>query len=60
MLCYNDKTYCTFYLKCARGFGCSRAYDKSAIIGAHKWWGGPGAPVAFFGEKPDCFEKKKT
>lgn len=58
MLCYGDRTYCSFFEKCKNGDNCSRALNKNVLDGALKWWGKPGAPICQYVDKPKCFEDK--
>jgi hypothetical protein len=44
MLCFRDKTFCSS--KNHRP-DCDRQWTLELEAAAEKWWGGPGAPVAF-------------
>jgi len=54
MICYQDKTFCSFYMICKHGHTCDRALTPDVIDKARKWWGGD-APIAVYDEFPDCF-----
>ena len=59
MICYKDMTFCNF--EDCQNFSqnkCHRAFTKELQEDADMWWGKPGAPIAFFMGKPDCFEEK--
>lgn len=55
MLCYRDKTYCTFWRKCKHGSNCHRKLDKGVAISAKK----VNMPICRFIDKPDCFVNAK-
>ena len=59
MMCYRDRTYCTFWKECKLGPECSRALTSEVEEAAHKWWGGEGAPISTYVDKPKCFEEDK-
>ena len=40
MLCYHDKTWCSFYEECGQGNGCSRALTDEVKEDASKCWDG--------------------
>jgi hypothetical protein len=54
MMCFKDKTFCTFYKDCAKSEQCDRPLTRQVEQDAKKWWGGDGYPIAVFVEKPDC------
>jgi hypothetical protein len=54
MLHYRDKTFCPFYETCSKQSDCSRPLTPQVKADAVKWWGGDNAPIAMFGEKPEC------
>lgn len=54
MICYKDKTFCSFYETCAKQNDCSRPLTAQVKDDAVKWWGGEGAPIAVFADKPQC------
>lgn len=54
MICYRDRTYCTFYETCDKRNDCSRPLTPQVKTDAVKWWGGEGAPISMFVEKPEC------
>ena len=56
MICYRDMTWCTF-LDC-KDKKCSRRYTDKVKAEAKAWWGGKGAPICRFVNKPDCFKGK--
>ena len=56
MICFRDKTFCTFYKECTKGQLCDRALTPDVIKQAHEWWGGEDAPICeFVGIPPECF-----
>jgi hypothetical protein len=62
MLCYKDRTYCTFYKECEYGEDCIRALTEKVQKDAEKWWESyeskDQVPVSIFADKPDCFISK--
>ena len=58
MMCYKDKTFCT-QSTCANWNTCDRALTDEVKEQADKWWGKPGAPIAIFTDKPNCYEKSQ-
>jgi hypothetical protein len=54
MICYLDKTFCTFYETCDKKNTCSLPLTPQVKANAKKWWGEEGAPIAVFTEKPEC------
>ena len=58
MICYLGKTFCKF--EDCKNFGksCHESFTKEVKESAEKWWGSPEVPVAFYLEKPNCFEEK--
>lgn len=59
MMCYRDRTYCTFYETCKDGDGCDRALTPEVVSDAKKWWGNDNAPIAYYGDKPECHKDKR-
>jgi hypothetical protein len=59
MLHYNDKTFCSFYQTCLKQNDCHRALTPAVKAAAANWWGGEGAPIAVFAEKPQCHIDKQ-
>ena len=63
MICYRDMTFCSFYVGCAEGDTCHRAFTPECRVRADEWWAGydagESAPVCFFFKIPDCFKEKK-
>ena len=58
MICYRDKTFCTFYTDCAKGSTCNAALTPQVENEAKQWWGGEGYPICVHGEQPECYERK--
>ena len=58
MMCYKDKTFCSFS-DCKHCHTCDSAYTGEHQSKAEKWWGGKGAPVMFYVNKPFCYENNK-
>ena len=53
MICYLDKTWCSFYLDCDKGQTCIRALTpevSKAAEAAH-------LPICRFLDKPTCFKQ---
>lgn len=44
MMCFLDMTFCSS--PNCKG-ECGRRWTKELVARAEKWWGGPGAPIAF-------------
>ena len=57
MICFRDKTWCKFYKECAKP--CDRALTPEIIGKAREWWGGDGAPICMYTEKPGCFKESE-
>lgn len=51
MMCYKDKTFCSFYAQCGNGHTCTRALKEDVKIDAEKL----NLLICTFAEKPDCF-----
>jgi len=63
MLCYMDKTFCTFYKDCDDGAGCIDALTDKVSFDAEKWarrYGLSVVPIAQYAEEPECFIKKEN
>ena len=65
MICYADKTFCGFYLKCKDGSTCPKAFTEQIRENAWDWWNKGRSetdwdlpPVCTFIDKPDCFISK--
>ena len=56
MICYRDRTYCTFGLLCKHGNTCDRVLTEKIKRDAKKWWGSTGAPIAVYQGYPECFK----
>lgn len=56
-MCYLDKTFCSFWIKCKNGHKCHRALTPTVLIEAEKWM--KNAPICEFSEKPKCYEEDK-
>ena len=56
MLCYHDKTWCSFYKECGQWDGCSIALTDEIKEDASKCWNGKGLPIMEFVSKPECFK----
>jgi len=54
MICYRDRTYCTFYETCDKRSDCSRPLTPQVKADAANWWGSDAAPIAVFTDKPQC------
>jgi len=53
MICYRDRTFCSFYKDCAEGNDCVRALTKDVEQKSIKI----GLGVCQFMEKPECFKE---
>ncbi|MCC6720539.1 MAG: hypothetical protein IT555_21915 [Acetobacteraceae bacterium] len=51
MICFRDMTFCNS--DCTRA-ACRRHFGADDQAAAEKWWGKPGAPVAFSDFSEDC------
>lgn len=60
MMCYKDKTFCTFYEKCTNGKECNRALTPIVQQQAEKWWGNKDVPINVYSTKPECFKEIKN
>jgi hypothetical protein len=56
MMCYKDRTFCTYWKECKSGEKCPSALTDDVRSGAKKWWGSDDAPIAMYIDKPQCFE----
>lgn len=56
MICYRDRTYCTFHEGCQFGTDCDRALTQEVFDKACKWWGSKEPPFAIFTNQPTCFQ----
>lgn len=54
MLCYKDKTFCTYYKQCLYGSSCNRALTPEVKANAMSLL----LPISRFICIPDCFEEK--
>ena len=59
MMCYRDRTYCTFWKECKLGSECGRALTSEVEEAAHKWRGSEDAPISQYVDKPECFEEEE-
>lgn len=55
MICYKDKTFCSFYDECQDRANCFRALTDIIKENAQKI----GMPISQFVDKPDCFLDKR-
>jgi len=53
MLCFRDRTYCSYYKNCKDGMFCKRALTQDVKVVAEK----VNIPICQFLEKPDCFKE---
>jgi hypothetical protein len=51
MMCYRDRTWCSFYLLCKKASGCDRCLTPKVIEDAQSI----GLPISVFTEFPECF-----
>ena len=56
MICCRDKTFCPFYVNCARAADCHRALTDEVRAAASAWWGDGDAPICVFTDPPSCHE----
>lgn len=61
MLCYKDKTFCSYYLECKDGNKCSSALTPKVESDSKRWSEENNLPelLAVFTDKPECFELKE-
>jgi len=60
MICYKDKTFCTYWLQCKDGYACNRALTPQVKEDADRWWKGfkhpeEEPPIAIYGSPPSCY-----
>ena len=55
MLCYRDKTFCSFYQDCQHGNKCGDALTPEKIEDAKTI----NLPVCQYRDKPECFKQIK-
>ena len=57
MISYQDRAFCKAR-ECSKFLTCTRALTDKVLARAEKWWGGPGAPIAYFAEpqKLECYD----
>ena len=53
MICFRDRTFCSFYEKCKHGLACAVALTPRIIEKSKEC----GIPISQYAEKPECFEK---
>lgn len=46
MICYKDRSYCSFSDECANK-SCDRNFTDADAVALARWWGGKAAPVAY-------------
>lgn len=56
MICYMDKTFCSYAETCSYARSCHRALTPEVQAAADKWWEGcsGNAPICLFVDKPQC------
>lgn len=63
MICYKDRTFCTFYTECRTGEYCTSALTEEVKERAKQWWKASDSsdevPISVFSNKPLCFEEKE-
>lgn len=55
MLCYKDKTFCSFYKECKVGKKCHRALTDEVLEKAN----GNNMLISQYMDKPSCFKVNK-
>jgi len=58
MLCFLNKTFCTFWRACIDGEDCARALTDELKEEACEWWGDNNPPISSYKTPPKCYEKK--
>ena len=53
MMCYRDKTFCTYYQICKNGYNCDRALTNKVKKEASEWMKNP--PICVYSDFPECF-----
>jgi len=53
MLCYRDRTFCSFHATCLYGGDCPRAYTDKVKTDADAF----GLGVSVFMDKPECWQE---
>lgn len=51
MICFRDMTFCG---SDCQNRSCPRNFNDDVSAAARRWWGGPGAPIAFSDFSKDC------
>jgi hypothetical protein len=63
MICYKDRTFCTFYTECRTGEYCTSALTEEVKKNAAEWWvtfnNNEEVHIDVFTVKPLCFEEKE-
>lgn len=54
MICYKDKTFCTFHKDCYKGWECKLALTDKVIKRAQRWMKEP--PIMTWKNEPECFK----
>lgn len=63
MLCFRDKTFCTYYKDCVDQFDCGRALTQQVKDDAERWGltlKMKNAPICMYTDKPECYNKVLT
>ena len=53
MLCYKDRTFCSYYISCVHGSTCDRALTSEVRRRARE----AGLDVSQFAGRPDCWKE---
>jgi hypothetical protein len=55
MICYLDRTFCSYHEDCSEGISCPRAYTSEIHRKAQE----EKLLVSLYGAKPECFKEKE-
>ena len=55
MICYKDKTFCSF-VSCYKHNTCNLFFTQEMFNDAMNWWGNDDPPIAIMIDKPGCYE----
>lgn len=56
MICYKDRTFCSYYGSCLDGESCDRALTEYELINSEHF----DLPICQFVEEPSCFKLKEV
>ena len=57
MICYKDKTFCSYWETCLMGLNCDRALTEQVKKEAEVWWEKKNPPIVRYLGAPPCYIK---